>query len=112
VDHNVLLANLLAVLDDMKVRPALFCGHDEPAAAATYLAGFSAAAGVALGWNWERRFDVRDEVKTNRGWRLASGGPKQEMIAKGWSDSQIVLEYIEIEAEFIRRMAETRVTTE
>jgi hypothetical protein len=102
-----LLQRLLDILQGAKLRPAMYFGHAEPAAATTYLAGFSAAAGTALEWDWERRLDVRKKVTVGRGWKSTSTGREHQMAAKGWPAGKIVTELIEIEAEFIRQMTES-----
>jgi hypothetical protein len=106
VDQQTLLQRLLDILQGAKLRPAMYFGHAEPGAASTFLAGFSSAAGTALGWDWERRFDVRKKVAVGRGWKSTSTGPVHQMEAKGLPAGKIVTELIEIEAEFIRQMTE------
>jgi hypothetical protein len=91
----------------------MYFGHEEPRAAITFLGGFSTAAGVALAWNWECRFDVRQKVTIGRGWEWTSTGPHHQMASKGWLPSKIVAELIELEAEYIRQMmAASRVQSE
>jgi hypothetical protein len=106
MDQASALANLFRILEHAKARPAMYFGRDEPDLAFLYLAGFSTAAGAALGWNLERRFEIREAAVTSRGWRYMANGPVYQMNAKGWSASQIVAELIEIEAEYIRRMTQ------
>jgi hypothetical protein len=107
VDQHGLLLSLLGILERVKLRPAMYFGHEEPAAAVAFLAGFSSAAGTALGWDWERRLDVLRNVTTSRGWRWTAAGLQHQMVRKGWPASKIVTELIEIEADFIRRMTES-----
>jgi len=85
----------------------MYFGHEEPAAAITFLAGFSSAAGTALGWDWERSFDVRKMATVDRGWKWTSTGPHHQMVAKGWPSGKIVSELIELEGDYIRQMTET-----
>src|SRR4051812_662347 len=84
VDQPNLLQSLLGILELVKLRPAMYFGHEEPAAAITFLAGFSSAAGTALGWDWERRLDILKNVTKSRGWRWTATGPQHQMAAKGW----------------------------
>ncbi len=94
MDRFIALANLLGILEHVKKRPGMYIGPESVEAAIAFLAGFSCAAGAALGWDWERRLAVLEEVIKGRGWRCTATGPHRQMIAKGWTVGQIVTELI------------------
>ncbi|MEZ6142914.1 MAG: hypothetical protein R3B84_20310 [Zavarzinella sp.] len=104
MDQNTLLQGLLAILELVKNRTDHYIGPVEPEHARNFLSAFSLAAGYALGWDEECRFEVREYCAVNRGWKWRSAGPEHQMAAKGWPAEKIVTELIELECDYIRQM--------
>jgi hypothetical protein len=99
-------ASLIARLEGIRKRPAMYFGKVGVEAAVQFLNGFQVAVGAICGF--EREGQLREQVIKGRGWPWSAMHPSREMVRRGMSPEAVIDELLVIEIEVIRRQAQGR----
>lgn len=96
------IAKVIATLELVRQRPAMFMGRVSGTPAELFLSGVAAVC-HALGTRIS--FEVREQAATERGWPFPPYGPAVEMRERGFTEEQVVDELIAIEIRALEILA-------
>jgi hypothetical protein len=96
------LAKLIARLENVRERPAMYFGGLEVEAATHWLHGFEAAIQVLF--DLEVDFGSREEVWQSHGLELSGMGPDRQLIQRGLSPKAIIDKLLIMDIERLKRL--------
>jgi hypothetical protein len=98
---EVSAANLVAAIEAVRARPAMYLGAVAVAPAIAWLDGFAAAVSALYGGEGE--LAARERVLTARGWSWSARHPAEEMAERGLSPAEVVDELLAVECDVLRQ---------
>jgi hypothetical protein len=96
-------ARLVACLQAVAKRPALYIGDHDPSHLELWLSGFAAA--VDIEWLKDERRQLREEIWKSHGWKVTATSSWRQMVEKKMSSTEIIAEMIAIEIEVLNRIS-------
>jgi hypothetical protein len=95
------MADLVATLEAVRARPAMYLGAVAVDAAVAWLHGFAAAVSALYGREGE--LEARERVLISRGWSWSARLPSEEMVERGLVPADVVDELLSVECEVLRQ---------